>query len=132
METAANTIMREYAKLYYGDPLTSVYFFETGDNGFGASFLIKNELDATKGIETSIWDSIHSFTVSNEGANVEYTLVSTVFLHIKYGESETGKVSVAGTSTKKMNKTFPATKNDKEHIERMGAMLEDNESDLRS
>ena len=57
-----------------------MYFFETGDSGFGASFLIKNLLEQTKGVETSVWDSIHSFTVNEEGSSASYTLVSTVFL----------------------------------------------------
>ena len=80
MEKAANSIIREYAKLYYGDPLTSVYFFETGENEFGAAYLIKNTLDQSKGVDISEWDSIHTFTVKEIDGKADYTLVSTVFL----------------------------------------------------
>ena len=44
LEVAANDQIREYAKLYFTNPVTSVYFFESGEDSFGASFLIRNEL----------------------------------------------------------------------------------------
>lgn len=43
MEVAANDVFARYAKLYYDkDFITSVYFFESGEeNGFGSCWLIK-------------------------------------------------------------------------------------------
>jgi len=130
LEKTSNELLREYAKLYYGDPLTSAYFFETNESGFGACFLIKNELNQVKGVDASIWDSINSFTVEIDGSDYKYTLVSTVFLHIKWGDNKSGKINLAGTSSKTIERTFKSLKSEKEHIERMGTMLEENEQDL--
>jgi hypothetical protein len=113
-------MLREYAKLYYGDPLTSAYFFETNDSGFGACFLIKNELNQTKGVDASVWDSINSFTVEVSGSECKYTLVSTVFLQVKSGDKSQGLVNLSGTSSKTLVKSFKAIKSEKDHIERMG------------
>ena len=43
MEVAANDVFARYAKMYYDkDFITSVYFFESGDqNGFGSCWLVK-------------------------------------------------------------------------------------------
>jgi capping protein beta len=36
MEKGANTVLKEYAKLYYTNPLANAFFFETTESGFGA------------------------------------------------------------------------------------------------
>lgn len=42
MEQKANDVFERYAKLYYDNNyFTSVYFFDTDDNGFGSCWLIK-------------------------------------------------------------------------------------------
>jgi len=42
MEVSANAVFQRYAKLYYDNNfLTSVYFFDTDDNGFGSCWLVK-------------------------------------------------------------------------------------------
>lgn len=42
MEQKANDVFARYAKLYYDNNFyTSVYFFDTDDNGFGSCWLIK-------------------------------------------------------------------------------------------
>ena len=70
------------------------------------------------------------------GENWTYNIVSTIFLHIHFetnncstGSSEESRI--AGTSTKNRVKEFADVKMTKEHVERMGALMEDNESDLR-
>ena len=42
MEKLANEVFVRYAKMYYDENyLTSVYFFDTDDNGFGSCWLVK-------------------------------------------------------------------------------------------
>lgn len=42
MEKTSNDIFFRYAKLYYDENFhTSVYFFDTDDNGFGSCWLVK-------------------------------------------------------------------------------------------
>lgn len=42
MEQKANDVWQRYAKLYYDNNFkTSVYFFDTDNNGFGSAWLIK-------------------------------------------------------------------------------------------
>ena len=121
MEEKSNEVLRNYSKLYFNDALSSAYFFETNENGFGACFLIKS-VDGD-----SSWDSIHTFTV--EGG--DYSLVSTVFLQVGFTASGT-KASVAGTCTKKTSKNVSGTSSNGEKIAIMGRMMEINESDIRS
>jgi hypothetical protein len=42
MEQKANVVFERYAKLYYdSNYLTSVFFFDTDNNGFGSCWLVK-------------------------------------------------------------------------------------------
>ena len=50
LEEAANKVLKEYTNLYFGDAISNAYFFETTDTGFGAVFLIKNQIEGTKGV----------------------------------------------------------------------------------
>ena len=79
LEIASNKKLREYTNLYFSDAHSNAYFFETTDTGFGACFLIKS-----LGMDGATWDSIHSFTVEEEGDKHSYTLVSTIFLLLAF------------------------------------------------
>lgn len=132
MEQQANTMIKEYAILYFANPLANSYFFETTESGFGACYLIKNNLSHEKGVKQGEWHSIHSFTVDeNITGKHTYTLVSTVFLRLELEGESFGDLSICGTCTKRAEQTFP--KNDKleDHLVRMGKMLEKNEGYLR-
>jgi capping protein beta len=42
MEQSANEVFARYAKMYYDDNFfSSVYFFDTDDNGFGSCWMVK-------------------------------------------------------------------------------------------
>lgn len=132
MEETANSMLKDYAKLYYTNPLANAYFFETTETGFGTCLLIKNDLDLEKGVKKGEWHSIHSFTVDeNITGKHTYTLVSTVFLRLELEGDTFGSLNICGTSTKQAEKTYPKTEESGEHITRMGKMLEDNEKYLR-
>ena len=80
---------------------------------------------------------MHSFTVENEGGNWSYNLVSTVFLHLHFTQSvcSTGhpeESRIAGTSTKNVKREHGDISTPLDHLARMGRIMEDNESDLRS
>jgi hypothetical protein len=71
-------VFQRYAALYFDQALTSVYFFDTDYDGFGACFLVKKRkinpfqtkmdigIEGDKGIKEGSWDSIHVVTVSLE------------------------------------------------------------------
>jgi len=126
-----NELMREYVKLYFGEAHANAYFFETTETGFGACFLIKateTEANAT----VSDWDSIHSFTVEETATDSTFTLVSTILLHVDFGEASTGKAKIAGNSQRKIEKTIPLPTKNNDYIETMGRMMETNETNLRN
>lgn len=132
METKANSMIKEYAILYFTNPLANAYFFETTEEGFGACFLIMNTLNQEKGVHQGEWHSIHSFTIEeNITGKHTYTLVSTVYLRLELEGVAHGNLSICGTSTKKSEKTHPKNDNNDEHLVRMGKMLEENERHLR-
>lgn len=132
MEQNANTMVKEYASLYFTNPISNAYFFETTDSGFGACYLILNELSHEKGVKKGEWHSIHSFTVDeNVTDKYSYTLVSTVFLKLELEGDEFGSLSINGTSTRRAEQTHPKTDDVEENLIRMGKMLEKNEKFLR-
>lgn len=132
LEQTANVMVKEYAGLYFTNPLANAYFFETSETGFGACYLIKNELQHEKGVKQGEWHSIHSFTVDeNVTGKHTYTLVSTVFLRLELEGSTFGSLNICGTSTKKTEKTQAKTDNNDAHLIRLGKMLEESEQYLR-
>ena len=69
MEQKANEIFQRYAKLYYDTNFhTSVYFFDTDNNGFGSSWLVRKDQHNQYGIEEGSWHAIHLVT-TNVDAN---------------------------------------------------------------
>ena len=80
MEQKANDVFGRYAKLYYDNNfLTSVFFFDTDNNGFGSCWLVKKSKWANltfnsvaqlekSGIDEGTWDAIHLVT-TNVDAN---------------------------------------------------------------
>ena len=132
MEEKANTMIKEYSNLYFTNPLSNAYFFETTDTGFGATYLIKNELTHEKGVKQGEWHSIHSFTVDENVTDKHtYTLISTVFLRLELEGDTYGSLNICGTSTKRAENTHPKTDRIDEHLVRLGKMLETNEKYLR-
>ena len=132
MEEKANLMLKEYSTLYFTNPIANSYFFETTDSGFGACYLILNIVTHEKGVKQGEWHSIHSYTVEeNVTGKHTYTLVSTVFLKLELEGESFGDLKINGTSTRRVEKTFPKTDESKEHLIRMGKMMEKNEKFLR-
>lgn len=132
LEQKGNAMIKEYASLYFANPLANVYFFETTESGFGACYLIINNLECQKGVKEGQWHSIHSFTVDeNITGKHTYTLVSTVYLKLEVDGDTFGSLSICGTSTKKSEENHPKNDDTIQHLVRMGKMLEKNEGYLR-
>lgn len=96
MEQKANDVFERYAKLYYDNNyFTSVYFFDTDDNGFGSCWLIKKskfrlnvvifvDMPNDKGEQDSSWDAIHVVKTNVDAQQkAKYKVNSTVFLIMK-------------------------------------------------
>ena len=108
MEQAANDVFARYAKQYYDNNFyTSVYFFDTDDNGFGSCWLIKkskfdfpflNNLDLElEGGEQSSWDAIHVVKTNVDASQkAKYKVNSTVFLMMNETNNSQGKIDIAG------------------------------------
>ena len=60
MEIMANNLFSKYARMYYDSNYrTSVYFFDTDDNGFGSCWLVKKEIKFERTEQISKWDATH-------------------------------------------------------------------------
>ena len=96
MEVQINRMFREYTKLYFGgNAVTSCFVWQLSDNvkeGICVAVVIKNLIDAQKGIKGGCWDSSHLVAVSFEGLEAKYKVTSTIFftaaLNHKLGEIE--------------------------------------------
>lgn len=85
MEQQANLVFHRYAQLYYDQKfLTSVYFFDTKDSGFGSCWLVKKTQEFPGSSEDSVWDATHVVTTTLEQGNkARYKVTSTVFLSLQ-------------------------------------------------
>jgi len=78
----ANETFDRYCKGYYDkDYLSSVYFFDTDqEGGFGSCWLIKKE-KSDDGVEHGAWDAVHLVTTNMDANNkCKYRLNSTIYL----------------------------------------------------
>lgn len=86
-ELDLNKLFREYTKLYYGGfAVPSAFAWEIKDkleDGFCVAVVIKNQVDASKGVKGGCWDSSHliviDFDKTSGGLIAKYKLTSTVF-----------------------------------------------------
>ena len=115
MEQKANDVFQRYATLYFDQALTSVYFFDTDYDGFGACFLVKKsksikliyiEIEGEKGIKEGSWDSIHVVTVSLEQKKARYRVASTVFLKMASTNPSYGNLEIAGSLSRSVIYTY--------------------------
>jgi len=107
MEINLNKVFALYAKLYYSNPITSVYLWDLGErtieDGFAVAILIKNNVTLEKDINDGSWDSSHLCTVKfGEGKDVSYTLISTIILQMAFNSGTCGSVNLSGNITKKV------------------------------
>ena len=102
MEQKANEVFARYAKLYYDNNFhTSVYFFDTDDNGFGSCWLVKKTMQYPGSSEDSVWDSIHVVKTTNDAVNkAKYKVTSTVFLTLSSNNAVQGAIDMAGNVTR--------------------------------
>jgi hypothetical protein len=101
LEAKANDAFYRYATMYFDSNfLTSVYFFDTDHEGFGACFLIKKSISGEKGVKEGSWDSIHVVRVSIEAKKARYRVTSTVFLKMVSTSPAYGDLDIAGTLSK--------------------------------
>eukprot|EP00461_Guttulinopsis_vulgaris_P000280 UN00280 len=136
LERGANSIFDIYRDQYFQGGQSSVYFFDTDENGgFGAAWLIhKDSAKSDAALKAGWWDSIHIFDVQKQGAGkYQYTLTSTVLISMNISETAKDNTDLSGSLTqqcsavKTVNEQKPG-----EHIAIMGRLLEDQESIIRS
>lgn len=131
MEVKANDAFSRYCKGYYDKNfLSSVYFFDTDqEGGFGSCWLVKKS-KADQGIEDGAWDGVHLVTANMDANNkCKYRLNSTIYLTLAIQNEDHGKVEIAGhiakvkedfvTQDKKLDKDVSQF-----HIRNMGRMIE--------
>lgn len=136
LERGANQIFDVYRDQYFQGGQSSVYFFDTDDNGgFGAAWLVhKDSAKSDAALKAGWWDSVHVFDVAKVGAGrYSYTLTSTVLISMNISETSKDNTDLSGSLTqqtvqqKNVNDAKPG-----EHIAIMGHMLEDQESIMRN
>jgi len=135
LEVEANRIFDVYRHLYYDTGISSVYFFESSESesDFGAAFLVKKDVAASKTLRKGRWESTHIFKVSPTATagEFEYTLTSTVIISMNLAEAATGDVDLSGSMTQQTTKVR-GTDKFTGHIANMGTMLENMEFALRN
>lgn len=108
MEQKFNEIFRRYAHAYFdSEALTSVFLFDTEHAGFGGCFLIKKNIDSSKGIKEGSWDSIHVVTTDLEKleGKARYRVTSTIFLKMMSNNPASyGNLEIAGNLTRSVRK----------------------------
>jgi len=137
MEMKANEVFGRYAHSYYDSNYhTSVYFFDTDDNGFGSCWLVKKSIAYEGADRDSTWDAIH-VVKTNVDANqkARYKVNSSVFLMMETSNAQQGTVDVAGNVTR-LKEDYVAIdpKQDVQtfHLKSIGRLIEQNESEIRS
>jgi len=138
LEIEANKLFDVYRKLYFDTGISSVYFFDTDDDGnsggFGACFLIHKDVEEKKNMDAGWWDSTHVFEVMPEAGKKDvfaYKITSTVMISMIIKDGSVGQVDLSGSMTKQEHKK-EAVSAGNSHIANMGKMLEDMELRIRN
>ncbi|EFJ21602.1 hypothetical protein SELMODRAFT_102808 [Selaginella moellendorffii] len=130
LEVEANEVFAIYRDQYYEGGTSSVYMWETEENGgFAACFLVKKE--GRRGLlDHGLWDAIHIIeVVSEEEGEAHYCLTSTVMLSFTTKDDPSMSFGLSGSIVRQMEADFPSTEG---HLGNMGRMIEDMESKLRN
>jgi len=112
--------------MYYGDGVSSVYFWEI-PNGFAGCFAIKKVVE---GEELAAWDVIHLISVEQQGCDFLYALSSALLVSAdsvlkQYGR---GAFHFDGGIRHQATEARPLGEG---HIVNIGKMIEASEANLR-
>nr|ANM86097.1 F-actin-capping protein subunit beta [Stygiella incarcerata] len=137
LEVIANEVFEVYAKQYYGEALSSCYFWDLEDTVFACCILIKkNAQSGSRGVESGGWDSIHIVEVDESESRTDptYKITSSILLSLTTaaeGGEQTMSLcgSIADQREKRMKKS---AKKDEEHVVNIGKFVEDMENRLRN
>lgn len=138
LEVEANKVFDVYRHQYFEGGISSVYMWDL-DNGFASCFCIQKDAAGDKDIQgfKGSWSSVHVFEVVSAGKkdSFDYRLTSTVLVSMPLQLKGLGDIDLSGNITKQAQKSavLKTIGDSKEsHLEIMGPMLEDLETDLRS
>ena len=135
IEIEANELFDAYRELYFEGGISSVYLWDL-DDGFAGCFLIKKPIHDNQNntyVNEGCWESIHvveAITSSNSNM-ATYKLTTTIMLRMAVKNDVVGKTDLSGSLTRQQELKAEYGKN-KAHIENIGRMIEDMESDMRS
>jgi len=132
LEVELNEVFDAYRDLYFEGGVSSVYCWDV-DDGFAAVILIKKSQDLSKKGQPmkGAWDSIHVIEVKDTTkGNAHYKLTSTIMLSIETSTDATGKVSLAGSMTRQVERDSTVN-NDNPHYANIGRLVEDLENKIR-
>ncbi|CAD8169090.1 unnamed protein product [Paramecium octaurelia] len=138
LELKANAVFDEYRRLYYEGGLSSCYFWDKEDGGFATAWLIRKNVEKTKGIEDGSWSSINVIDIKTDGKSKwTYKITTSVVLEMNIIQNQdVGKFNITGTLTKQKEESFEAPAGNKDlelfHIMKIGTLVEDVESYLRA
>ena len=135
LEVKANEIFNEYRRLYYDGGISSVYFWETDQNGFACAFLIKRDIEPREGVAKGSWESSNLIQaeINLQQRSVKYNVTSTVFLQISINGPAAGTIELSGGLTRVLQEHKPCSDAFGEgHVYNMIALVENQEGKLRS
>jgi capping protein (actin filament) muscle Z-line, beta len=127
----------ELSVRYYGDALSSCYFWDLEDTVFACCILIKKDAQSgSRGVESGGWDSIHIVEVdeSESRTNPTYKITSSIVLSLTtVEEGGDQKMSLCGSiADQREKKLKKSAKKDEEHVVNIGKFVEDMENRLRN
>jgi len=133
-EIELNEVFDVYREMYFEGGVSSAYCWDV-DGGFAAVVLIKKSQDLSKKGQPmkGAWDSIHVMEATENKAkgSAQYKLTTTVMLSVETSTEATGRVSLAGSMTRQVEKSNPLNNQENTHITNMGRMIEDLENKIR-
>lgn len=135
LEVKANEIFNEYRRLYYDGGISSVYFWDVGQNAFACAFLIKRDIEPRDGVTKASWESSNLIQaeITPQSRSVKYSVTSTVFLQISIDHPTAGVIDLSGGLTRQIQEHKPCSDAFGEgHVYNMIALVENIEGKLRS
>ena len=128
MEMNANDVFDAYTEAYYGNGVSSTYFWDL-DVGFAACVLILKEAeDAKKGN----WNSIHVIEIQEkQGCKDTFTYKLTTTIMLSLTTETGGSFNLSGSLTRQAEQDFVLS-DENTHVANIGHMVEDMELRLRN
>ena len=129
-----NCIPTQINNRYYEGGTSSFYVWDKDDGDFACAFLVKKELENFKGIEKGSWNSINIIDIKTDSnkSKTNYKITTNLILELHVQSDALGVVDIGGNLMKQKEDSQSGLAKEEDHLARIGALVEENESWMRS